>query len=167
MQQRSAPTADSFRSGEIKDVVVHDLLKFNDQRGWLVELFRHDELAAEFFPAMAYVSSTNPGMTRGPHEHFDQADLFCFLGPSNFKVRMWDNRPDSETFRNTMTLIAGADNPKAVIIPRGVVHAYQNVGDTGGLVFNCPNRLYMGAGRREQVDEIRYEDDPNTIFRID
>ena len=167
MQQKPAPTAESFQSGEIKDVVVRNLRKFNDPRGWLVELFRHDELAKEFLPAMAYISATNPGVTRGPHEHVDQADLFCFLGPSNFKFRMWDNRPDSETFRNMMTLLVGADNPKAVVVPKGVVHAYQNAGDTDGMVINCPNRLYLGAGRREQVDEIRHEADPDTIFRMD
>ena len=167
MQQKPAPTAESLRSGEIKDVVVRDLRKFYDRRGWLVEMFRHDELTAEFHPAMAYISSTNPGVTRGPHEHVDQADLFCFLGPSNFKFRMWDNRPDSETFRNVMTLIVGADDPKAVVVPKGVVHAYQNIGDVDGIVINCPNRLYLGEGRREQVDEIRHEDDPNTIFRMD
>jgi len=167
MQQKPAPTAETFQTGDIKDVVVRHLRKFNDGRGWLVELFRHDDLANEFYPAMAYISSTNPGVARGPHEHVDQADLFCFLGPSNFKFRMWDNRADSPTFRNMMTMIVGADDPKAVIVPKGVVHAYQNVGDTDGIVINCPNRLYMGKGRREQVDEIRHEDDPDTIFRMD
>ena len=167
MQQKPASTAEPFGSGEINGVVVRDLRKFNDRRGWLVELFRQDELAAEFFPAMAYISSTSPGVSRGPHEHVDQADLFCFLGPSNFKLRMWDNRPDSETFRNLMTLIVGADDPKAVVVPKGVVHAYQNIGDVDGIVINCPNRLYLGEGRGEQVDEIRHEDDPNTIFRMD
>ncbi len=166
-QQKPVLTAESFRAGEVRDVLIRDLRKFHDPRGWLVELFRHDELAAEFFPEMAYISTTNPGVTRGPHEHVDQADLFCFLGPSNFKFRVWDNRPESETFRNMITLIVGADDPKAVLVPKGVVHAYQNVGDTDGLVINCPNRLYMGPGRREQVDEIRHEDDPHTIFRMD
>ena len=167
MPQKPGPTAELFQAGEIKDVVVQDLRKFNDRRGWLVELFRHDELAAEFFPVMAYISSTNPGVTRGPHEHVDQADLFCFLGPSNFKFRMWDNRPDSETYGHMMTMIVGADDPKVLIVPKGVVHAYQNIGDIDGIVINCPNRLYMGAGRREQVDEIRHEDDPETPFRMD
>jgi len=167
MQQRQAQTPESFQIGEIRDVVVRPLRKFNDKRGWLSELFRHDELAAEFYPVMSYISSTNPGVTRGPHEHVDQADLFCFLGPSNFKLRMWDNRSDSPTYRNVMTLIAGADNPQAVIVPKGVVHAYQNVGETDGIVINCPNRLYMGDRRQEEIDEIRHEDDPKTIFRID
>jgi len=66
-----------------------------------------------------------------------------------------------------MTLVVGADNPKAVIVPKGVVHAYQNVGDGDGIVINCPNRLYAGEERREPVDEIRHEDDADTIFRMD
>ena len=167
MQQKSAPTAETFRPGEIEGVVVRDLRKFNDPRGWLCELFRHDDLDAEFFPTMAYISSTTPGVTRGPHEHVDQADLFCFLGPSNFKLRLWDNRPDSPTFRNVMTLIVGADDQKAVVIPKGVAHAYQNIGAVDGIVINCPNRLYMGEQRRDPIDEIRHEDDPETIFRMD
>ena len=167
MQQKPAPTPDSFLPGEIMDVIVRDLRKVNDRRGWLSELFRQDDLTPEFFPAMAYISSTNPGVTRGPHEHVDQADLFCFLGPSNFKLRMWDHRPDSPTYGIVMTLIVGADNPKAVIVPKNVVHAYRNIGEIDGIVINCPNRLYMGHDRKEPVDEIRHEDDPSTIFRMD
>lgn len=167
MQQKPAPMADTFQAGEIDDVVVRQLRKFNDRRGWLSELFRHDELDVEFFPAMTYISSTTPGVTRGPHEHVDQADLFCFIGPSNFKLRMWDNRRESSTFGNVMTLTVGANNPTSVIVPKGVVHAYQNVGGVDGIVINCPNRLYMGEERRDEIDEIRHEDDPNTIFRMD
>jgi len=55
----------------------------------------------------------------------------------------------------------------AVIIPPGVVHAYRNVGSVPGLVFNGPNKLYKGLERKELVDEIRHEDDPNTRFRLD
>jgi dTDP-4-dehydrorhamnose 3,5-epimerase len=157
---------DSFKDGEIKGVVVRKLNRYFDSRGWLTELFRCDELDKEFFPAMAYISSTSPGVTRGPHEHRDQADLFCFLGPSNFKLRVWDNRKDSETFGCMTTMIVGQDNPASVLIPAGVVHGYQNVGDVDGIVFNCPNRLYGGAGRKEEVDEIRHENDGETAFRM-
>jgi dTDP-4-dehydrorhamnose 3,5-epimerase len=156
-----------FVRGTIHSVIVRDLRKFVDERGWLAELFRHDELAEEFYPQMAYISATEPTVTRGPHEHADQADLFCFIGPSNFKLRLWDNRPDSATYRHVMTLFVGQDNPKTVVIPKGVAHAYRNIGTTVGIVINCPNRMFMGANRREPVDEIRHEDDPATIFRMD
>ena len=118
----------------------------------------------EFHPAMAYISSTTPGITRGPHEHVDQADLFCFIGPSNFKLRVWDNRSDSATFDTVQTIVVGQDNPTVVLIPKGVVHAYQNIGDVDGIVINCPNRLYRGTGRKEEIDEIRHEDDSATRY---
>ena len=86
---------------------------------------------------------------------------------NRFKLRLWDNRPGSETFGNVMTLFVGEDNPASVVVPAGVVHAYLNVGHAPGVVINLPNRLYMGAGRREAVDEIRHEDDPGTPFRMD
>lgn len=157
-----------FAEGDIQDVVIYPLKKFHDERGWLAELFRHDELAEEFYPAMAYISVTEPNVQRGPHEHADQADLFCFIGPGNFKLRMWDNRPDSPTYKYVMTLEAGEDNPQAVIIPKGVVHTYKNISaGQKGVVINCPNRLYMGEGKKEPVDEIRHEDDPDTIFRME
>src|SRR5262245_24367181 len=143
-----------FIEGPIQDVVVYDLKKYYDDRGWLAELFRHDELKEEFLPVMSYISFTRPGVQRGPHEHVDQADLFCFLGPSTFKLRMWDNRKSSETFDHMMTLLVGEDRPQAIVVPKGVVHGYKNVGTVEGMVINCPNRLYMGTGKREPIDEI-------------
>jgi dTDP-4-dehydrorhamnose 3,5-epimerase len=159
--------AKQFVAGVIHDVVARELKKIRDERGWLLELFRQDELPEEFYPVMSYLSSTEPGVTRGPHVHLHQADLFCFTGPSNFKLRMWDDRPQSETCGHMMTLFVGEDNPSVVVVPGGVVHAYRNIGRVSGLTVNCPNRLYRGAGRMEQPDEVRHEDDPNTIFRID
>jgi dTDP-4-dehydrorhamnose 3,5-epimerase len=164
---KSVSMSEVFKAGEIEGIVITSLRKFFDSRGWLAELFRHDELEPEYYPVMAYTSVTNPGVTRGPHEHVEQADLFCFIGPSNFKLRLWDNRRDSETFNNMLTLIVGEDDPRSVLIPAGVVHAYQNVGSVPGVVFNSPNRLYMGEGKKEKIDEIRHEDDPQTIYRMD
>jgi len=167
VQLKSVPASESFKTGDIEGVVVKDLRKFVDSRGWLAELFRHDELDPQFYPVMAYPSPTIPGVTRGPHEHVDQADFFCFIGPSNFMLRLWDNRPQSVTYNNVTTIVVGEDNPKSVLIPAGVVHAYRNVGNVPGIVFNCPNQLYMGQGKREPIDEIRHEDDPQTIYRMD
>jgi dTDP-4-dehydrorhamnose 3,5-epimerase len=157
----------NFIEGEIRDVIVYPLKKFYDDRGWLAELFRHDDLAEEFYPVMSYISFTRPGVQRGPHEHVDQADLFCFIGPSTFRMRMWDNRADSPTFNHIMTLEVGQDDARAIVVPKGVVHGYKNVGEIDGMVINCPNRLYMGKNKKEPIDEIRHEDDPATIYKMD
>jgi dTDP-4-dehydrorhamnose 3,5-epimerase len=167
MQPKLDTETEHFKPGKISGAVVRDLRKYVDERGWLAELFRHDELPEEFYPQMGYISQSEPNVQRGPHEHVEQADFFCFIGPSNFKMRLWDNRPDSETFRNVMTLFVGADSPKSVLVPKGVVHAYRNIGHGVGIVINFPNRLFMGTNRTQEIDEIRHEDDPNTIFRLD
>jgi dTDP-4-dehydrorhamnose 3,5-epimerase len=156
-----------FKKGPIEGVVVKELRKFVDERGWLTEIFREDELEEKYFPVMTYVSQSNPGVARGPHEHVEQTDLFGFIGPSNFKVYLWDNRKNSPTYRNRMVLFVGEDRPMSVLIPPGVVHAYRNVGAKHGLVINAPNRLFAGNGKKEPVDEVRHEDDPATIFQLD
>ncbi len=156
-----------FKNGKIHDVIVKPLTKFIDERGWLAELFREDELDESIMPAMAYVSMTQPGIARGPHEHADQTDYFCFIGPSNFKIYFWDLREGSPTCGIKQILFAGLDAPKMVVVPPGVVHAYKNVGIENGLVFNAPNRLFAGAGKKFPVDEIRHENIENSAFQLD
>jgi dTDP-4-dehydrorhamnose 3,5-epimerase len=156
-----------FREGTIEGVVIKSLRRFNDHRGWLMEVYREDEMDETFHPVMAYISETLPGVARGPHEHVDQADTFGFVGPSNFKLYLWDNRPSSPTHGKKTVVVVGADNPSSVTIPAGVVHAYRNVGSIPGWVINCPNRLYAGKGKKEKVDEIRHEEAAGSPFALD
>jgi dTDP-4-dehydrorhamnose 3,5-epimerase len=149
----------------IQGVEVVPLRFFHDARGWLTEVYRNDDLSVR--PVMAYVSLTRPGVARGPHEHRDQADVFVFMGPSTFRIYLWDMRAASPTHGQRMVFEAGTEWPARVVVPAGVVHAYKNVGALDGLVLNCPNQLYAGEGRREPVDEIRWEDDPSGRFRLD
>jgi dTDP-4-dehydrorhamnose 3,5-epimerase len=157
----------SFSKGAIEGVIVHPLSRFVDERGWLSEFFREDELPSDCKPTMGYVSMTLPGVLRGPHEHRDQADVFCFIGPGDFKLTLWDNREGSPSFKNRMELCLGVDNPASVIIPKGVVHCYRCISKDSGWVINVPNQLYRGRGKKEPIDEIRHEDDPNNIFVLD
>jgi dTDP-4-dehydrorhamnose 3,5-epimerase len=147
-----------FRDGPIEGLIWRKLAPWKDDRGWLIELYREDELPAEFHPQMCYVSMTLPGVSRGPHEHIEQADYFAFVGPGEFELHLWDARPASPTRGVRQTARVGQSNPMAVVIPPGVVHAYRNVGEVPAWVMNLPNRLYKGPGRKEPVDEIRHED---------
>jgi dTDP-4-dehydrorhamnose 3,5-epimerase len=157
----------TFRDGEIDGVLWYPLKRYEDARGWLVELFRYDEIPPVNYPQMAYVSMTLPGVVRGPHEHRFQYDLFCFLGPSDFRLYLWDNREISPTYRVRQVLVVGESRPMAVIVPPGVVHAYRNIGSVPGWVFNAPNQLYAGWKRSQTVDEIRHENRPDSPFRVD
>lgn len=156
-----------FTPGVIHDVVIRPLRKHLDERGWLCELYRQDELGNTPAPVMAYFSLTKPGITRGPHEHREQTDCFCFIGPANFKIRLWDARPDSPSYGIMQTLFAGVDAPLLVVVPPGIVHAYQNISVESGLVFNAPDRLYAGEGKQFPVDEIRHEDQAGSLYGMD
>jgi dTDP-4-dehydrorhamnose 3,5-epimerase len=148
----------------IKDVIVKKLTRYADERGWLTEIFRRDEW--DFTPAMSYVSMTNPGVVRGPHEHVRQSDCFVFLGPGRFRLHLWDRRPDSPTKGETVALEVGEDNPTLVIIPPGVVHGYKCISAGPALSLNLPDQLYKGAGKKAEIDEIRWEIDPKSPYKI-
>ncbi|KCZ70514.1 dTDP-4-dehydrorhamnose 3,5-epimerase-like enzyme [Candidatus Methanoperedens nitroreducens] len=157
----------NFKLDGIDGLIIKDLVKNEDDRGWLIELFRKDMIENDSYPQMSYISLTYPGIARGPHEHLDQTDYFCFVGPSTFKLVLWDNRKESATYKNKMVLNIGENDLKMVIVPPGIVHAYKNIGDKPGLVINLPNRLYAGWGKKEKVDEIRYENSLNSPFKVD
>lgn len=154
----------TFVDGPIEGVEHRPLAVHRDGRGWLAELFRADALPAGHAPAMAYVSESLPGATRGPHEHTAQADLFAFPGLGAFRVWLWDNRAGSPTFGRRQVLDLGPGTPATLRVPAGVVHATRCTSEGPGLFFNAPDRLYRGEGGREPVDEVRHEDDPESPF---
>ncbi|MHC4607184.1 MAG: dTDP-4-dehydrorhamnose 3,5-epimerase family protein, partial [Planctomycetota bacterium] len=156
----------NWQDGPIEGCLFRPLARHRDERGWLSELFRHDELPKSLHPPMAYVSMTKPGMARGPHEHEEQTDFFVFFH-GTFRLYVWDGRKDSATFGNRTVLEAGEENPCVVVIPPRIVHAYRNVGDSDALMVNCPDRMYAGPGRKEKVDEIRHEDKPDSPFMME
>ena len=147
----------------MEGVVIRELKNFSDTRGWLTELFRHDELPGDFRPVMSYLSVTHPGVARGPHEHVDQTDGFAFID-GKYQLFLWENREGKHC--EPIRIDVGGDNPVLVVVPPGVVHAYKNIGDRDAFVLNFPNQLYGGWGKKEDVDKIRHESDPGSSFQI-
>ncbi len=138
-----------FTHGDIKGVIKEELARYEDKQGWLIEVFRQDELLEDLYPLMGYISLTHPGVTRGPHEHHFQWDHFIFLG-SAFRLLLWDNRPSSPTYQNQLILTAEEGHPLRVVIPPGIVHAYQNRGEKSGLVLNFPQPALSRMGKERR-----------------
>jgi len=148
----------------IQNVIIKQLEKYQDERGWLAEIWRNDEL--KYQPVMSYISVTNPGVARGPHEHKYQADFFVFPGPGNFALYLWDNRQDSQTYEEKQIIEVGDKNPVAVLVPPGVVHGYKCISEQPAYSINLPDKLYKGENKKEEVDEIRWENDPGSPYKI-
>lgn len=145
-----------------------------DHRGWLIEGWRSDDklfkpcrcncepkcdtefsLKKQFRPEMLYLSYSKPNVRRGAHLHTTQQDYFIFLGPSNFRVVVKDNRSDSPTYNNVADFCVGENKPTAVLIPTNCWHGYENIGNAMGAVINIPDVLYKGENYSEPVDEVR------------
>ncbi len=156
-----------FTPGDIKGVIKEELARYEDKRGWLIEVFRQDELLEDLYPLMGYISLTHPGVTRGPHEHHFQWDHFIFLGSSAFRLLLWDNRPSSPTYQNQLILTAEEGHPLRVVIPPGIVHAYQNRGEKPDWSLISPTSFIEDGERKKKVDEIRWEERKDSPFVVE
>jgi len=111
---------------------------------------------------MMYMSFVPAGEQRGPHMHRDQTDYFIFAGDGMFDIFLWESgKPDEHR-----KFCFGQHNPHLLIVPPGIVHAYRNVAKVMGLVINLPNRLYKGFDKQEVEDIIRYEDNPEPLYKF-
>ena len=150
----------------IEGVIIKKLGKYVDERGWLMEIYRKDE--DMYQPVMSYVSVTNPGVVRGPHEHKFQSDCFVFPGPGTFKLYLWDRREGSSTEGQSLELELGENDPHMVIVPPGVVHGYKCISESPAMSINLPDKLYKGEGKNDpEIDEIRWEQDPSSPYKIE
>ena len=72
----------------------------------------------------------------------------------------------SSTYGKKLVMQAGETNPISVKVPPRIVHAYKNLSDKPSIVINLPDKLYKGVNKKEAVDEIRYENNNNSQFRV-
>lgn len=140
----------------IEGVVIRELKKNVDQRGYLMELLRSDwsDIYRKF--GQAYVSLNYPGVIRAWHYHKRQWDVFvCLAGM--IKVPLYDTRDGSPTRGQVDEYVIGEHRPLAILIPPGVYHGYQTLGAQPSLLLNFPTELYDGS------DEFRVPHDSPDI----
>jgi dTDP-4-dehydrorhamnose 3,5-epimerase len=106
----------------IEDVRVIPLRRFEDERGWFVELRRESSLPKR--TRQTNLSFSRAGTIRGLHYHErGQDDLFCCLSGTARVVAL--DRETGETF----TLDVGDDNPVAVYVPGLLAHGFEALTD--------------------------------------
>jgi dTDP-4-dehydrorhamnose 3,5-epimerase len=106
----------------IEDVRVIPLRRFEDERGWFVELRRESSLPKP--TRQTNLSFSRAGTIRGLHYHErGQDDLFCCLSGTARIVAL--DRQTGETF----TLDIGDDNPVAVYVPGRLAHGFEALTD--------------------------------------
>jgi len=106
----------------VDDVRLIPLRRFEDERGWFMELMRASGLPEQVRQSNLVFS--RKGVIRGLHYHErGQSDLFCCL-QGMVRVVVLD-RESGETFSEDI----GDENPAAVWIPGHHAHGYEALTD--------------------------------------
>jgi dTDP-4-dehydrorhamnose 3,5-epimerase len=124
----------------IHDVVVKPLVTHADDRGYFREVLRDDEGLLRRFGQSA-VTKTYPGVIKAFHWHHDQDDVW-YVVQGMARVVLFDRRPDSPTCGVTQVVYAGDDNPVSILIPSGIAHGYQVLGDQPVILFYHVTKAY-------------------------
>ena len=106
----------------IDRIEVIPLRRYEDERGWFMELHRAGRLAEPM--VQANLSFSRKGVIRGLHFHErGQSDLFACLSGTARVVAL--DRETGETF----TLDIGDENSVAVFIPGRLAHGFEAITD--------------------------------------
>ncbi|MEW6294763.1 MAG: dTDP-4-dehydrorhamnose 3,5-epimerase family protein [Candidatus Diapherotrites archaeon] len=133
----------------IEGVQVKQLKVIADERGYLMELLRSDDLLFEEF-GQAYIIVAYPGIVKAWHYHKKQDDFFvCIKGMA--KIVLYDNRKESKTYKEINEFFAGEKNNVLIKIPKKVVHGFKAIGNKEAMIINFPNKLY----NYKKPDEFR------------
>ncbi|MGH2934650.1 MAG: dTDP-4-dehydrorhamnose 3,5-epimerase family protein [Gaiellaceae bacterium] len=107
----------------IRGVRRFELARYEDDRGWFMELVRASALSKPI--RQANLSRSRKGVIRGLHYHErGQDDLFVCLAGS-VRVVVLD-RESGETFTEDI----GDDNPVAIYVPGVHAHGYEALSDS-------------------------------------
>jgi len=133
----------------INGVKIKQLKVIPDERGRLMEILRCDE--PEFIKfGQVYVTTAYPGVVKGWHYHKKQIDNMATI-KGMMKLVLYDNRPESPTYKEINEIFFGEHNPILVQIPNMVLHGFKCISETEAIVINCPTELY----NRKEPDEFR------------
>ena len=143
----------------IEGVVLRELVTHSDERGFFRELIRvQDPFFREGFGQWSH-SLMYPGVIKAWHIHNVQVDWW-YLAAGVVRVALHDTRPASSTYRKTMDLLLGDNQPAAVLrIPPGIAHGCRVVSGPAHL-FYITSQIYDPAdeGRIPHDDpEIGYD----------
>jgi dTDP-4-dehydrorhamnose 3,5-epimerase len=142
----------------IEGVKIVAAVTHPDERGTLCEI---SSLALKAHPApivYVYQFTIRPGKVKGWHLHHLHDDRI-FISQGTVKVVLYDNRPESPTYRMINEIYRTEHHRTVMVIPAYVFHAHHNVGQTEALFISMPTRIY----NHKSPDVYRLPLDNNTI----
>lgn len=119
----------------IAGVEAIPLLRIQDERGYVMRMLRADDPHFTRFGEI-YFSAIYPGIIKGWHLHSRMTINYAVV-QGNIKLVLYDQRPESKTYRELQEIVFGQINYQLVRVPPGVVNGFTAVGGEGAVVANC------------------------------
>ena len=146
----------------IKGIIAKELIKHVDERGFFSEILRIDwnDVIEENHIVQFNLSYSYPNIVRAWHRHLrGQVDYFICIDGS-IKVCAYDDREDSETYRELDEIVLSSERLRVIRIPGILWHGYKAIGTKPIKLLYGVNRLYD----YENPDEERRPwNDPSII----
>lgn len=143
------------KQASIDGVVVKPLKLLPNARGRLMEVQRRDDAEFPGF-GQVYVTQSFAGVVKAWYRHRTQVDQIAAIS-GLVKLVLFDDRAASPTRGALVEIMLGELAPRLVLIPPGIWHGFQAVGDHGAFLLHLNSEPY----NIEAPDEERREpDDP-------
>ena len=140
----------------IDGVALRNLKSHRDERGFFREIISvTDDFFEEGFGQWSH-SLMHPGVIKAWHIHNKQTDWW-YVCTGVLKVVLYDKRPESSTYRQSMEIMLGDSHEASVLkIPPGVAHGCK-------CISGPANLLYVTSRTYNPEDEGRIPHDDSEI----
>lgn len=130
-----ASTLSKPESDQIFGVIVKALRTFPDDRGFFREITRSSEpiFAGGTFAQWSH-SKMQRNVVKAWHYHHLQTDWW-YVGLGEVEVVLFDNRPESPTYKTKLHFNMGDSSEVCVRIPPGVLHGLKVISDFAHLFY--------------------------------
>lgn len=119
----------------IAGVQVVPLKRIADDRGAVLHMLRATDPHFRGFGEI-YFSSVYPGVVKAWKNHRRlTANYACVHG--RIRIVLYDDREDSSTRGELLEVAIGPDEHALVVIPPGIWHGFQGLGEPVSILANC------------------------------
>lgn len=135
-----------YEEGDMRGVTINRLEVKEDERGWLAEIVRKEELVRNQEFGQFMVTTANPGCVKGNHYHTRKFEWYCVL-KGKARLMLADNQSEERE-----EILLSEHQLSTVTISPQVTHAIENVGE---------EMMYLLV----YIDESFNEKDPDTFYK--
>ncbi len=122
----------------LKDkITVIERKKLGDTRGWFMKVIDGKEEGLPDHTGEIYLThASGKGQVRGNHYHNKAKEWFTLL-QGKAELKLMDMKTEE-----VMSITLSADEPKTIVIPPGVAHAFLNTEEEPFLLLAYTDELY-------------------------